>query len=312
VSSELVEQLIARGVLVFFFDALGEWEPKAQERVRKDAEELKLKRLVISSRTPIDCSWCEHIVMSPLPLNSQTLLHFITMILLPVHDVPAVAEIVTQFELGRRLAAIGKTMNEGFQLTPLLVRIFLDRAVEVLRRDGDLDELPSRPTEIYLDFVRLLLSSHPSADRDEYLSAVKVLALLTLGTRFVPGRVPYAAASAAILAASIKNPTKCLDALVAAGILSEEEEGLTRSVRFVLDPLAEVCSAYAYAERCGSDLSQWAQLGRNLASAGGLAAGFDRCLKAVITTYAAKGICSAAAAAQLSSVQDAANSRPME
>ena len=76
-----------------------------------------------------------------------------------------------------------------------------------------------------------------------------------------------------------------LQSLLTAGLLREEEIGLTSAIQFSLDSLAEFSAAYAYSEDCGTELEKWKQFAGQLNEAGYEASGFRAAMACIIETY---------------------------
>jgi hypothetical protein len=92
---------------------------------------VKVANILISSRAPILGEGCTQIRIKPL--TSHSLLTLISAVLsaLP-EDALIVNDMRLQLKLGERIAAVLESSGKGVPLTPLLVRLYLDRAVQVL------------------------------------------------------------------------------------------------------------------------------------------------------------------------------------
>ena len=176
-------------------------------------------------------------------------------------------------------------------LTPLLARLYIDRAIELMRAGRSMEELPTSIAEAHFEFIRLLLRKEPSLDQATALACIKTLGKVTLGERFIPSKLPLAVVLVELKSLVADRGMAVVKTLIAAGVLREEEMGLGKSISFTLDPVAEFCAAYAYAEDLGFDLLAWSRFRDKLFSGSSFPLGFRDALRAVVQSSARKGIC---------------------
>jgi hypothetical protein len=289
ISPELMRQLLSNLRLILFLDGFSELTSDAQRQIIEGFEELSIKALVLSSRRRTDIASLDRISLFPKPLDSRTLLYFITALLsrLP-EDKAHLNTMQLQLDLGNRVVRAMAPKGQEIPLTPLLVTLYVERAIDLLSRDQTLDDLPATVAEAYFDYLRQLFRDTALIGADKMLTAVKAIAKLSLGGRFVPAN--FSSDSALRLLESILGTGSdvALEALVASGILSTEELGLGRSLRFVFDPLAEFCAAYAYAEDLGNDAARWASFLERLDDADSSSSGFRTALALIAAAYGPK------------------------
>jgi hypothetical protein len=291
-SPELMRKLLSNLRLLLFIDGFSELNPDTQKQLVQGFEELSVKGLVLSSRRPIEIPSLERINLYPKALDSKTLLYFITALLSRLPDDKAhLNTMQLQLELGNRVVRAMASEGQEIPLTPLLVTLYVDRAVDLLSQNQGLDNLPSTIAEAYFDFLRHLFRDTGQIGTDRMLAAVKIIAKLSLGDRYVPTKFSFDSALRSVETVLGASSDAGLRGLMASGILIEEELGLGRSLRFVFDPLAEICAAYAYVEDFGTDMAKWEQFLARLKQLDSAASGFRAALALVAQTYGPKGLC---------------------
>jgi hypothetical protein len=292
VSPEFLCHLLIKLRLALFVDSFSELPPGVQQQMIRGFEESSVMSLVISSRSQIDIRWVGKVGLFPKPLDSRTLLYFITALLSQLTvEKSHLNTMELQLELGGKIVRVMKTGGGEIPLTPLLVTLYLNRAIDLLSVGKSLDELPASVAEMYFDYIRLLLRSTAEISTEEMLAAVKAIAKMSLGERFVPAKFSFEAALRSIEFGPAASKDSVLRALITAGILIQEELGLGNSLQFVFDPLAEFCAAYAYAEEIGHDVERWGSFMNRLGDAGPAASGFRTAVAMIAETYGPKGLC---------------------
>jgi hypothetical protein len=230
--------------------------------------------------------------LRPQQLDSKTLLYFITTLLAQLPgELSDFNTMELQLELGTRIVRLLSAGNGTPPLTPLLSRLYVERAIEIIRNGRSLDELPVSVGEAYFEFVLRLVRDADVSDTGKALEVVKRLARASLGDRLIPGRLTLQKANE-ITASSEDKQSQVLRKLIASGLLSENTVGLQPGVQFTLDPVAEFCAAYSYTEECGFSMPAWQSLAVILRKALPPPVGFRGALLAVIRAYADKGVCS--------------------
>lgn len=292
VSDEFVRQLLRKGILVPVVDSVSELEDAMQAKLKGDLDTTVTGLVILTSREPVNLRSMERVLISPKPLNSGTLLHFITSVLASAPgDVNEFNSMEFQLDIGMRIARIMTTAGTEIPLTPLLAKLYVDRAIELMRAGRSLEDLPSSIAEAYFDFIRLLLRREPALDQVAALACIKKTGQLSLGVRFIPSPLGIRTLLDELRAVVADRSILVINTLVAAGVLEEKEMGLGKMISFSLDPVAEFCAAYAYTEELGFDLAAWKCFRDKVLSAGA-PAGFCSALDLVIKSAAQKGICS--------------------
>ena len=91
-----------------------------------------------------------------------------------------------RIDLARRLADVITVGPRELPVTPLLVKLFVERALERAKPSSkpDLDDPPRSVPEVYFDYLRGLNPDDPSADNylsdDVMMEAVKLIARVEL------------------------------------------------------------------------------------------------------------------------------------
>ena len=293
-SDEFTRQLLRKGVLIPVIDSFSELEETMQAKLTEDLEESVIKLVILTSRERAELKSAERVMILPKPLDSRTLLRFITSVLAAAsEDIDAFNSMEFQLDLGIRIARIMTTAGTEIPLTPLLAKLYLDRAVELMRTGRSMDELPTSIAETYFEFIRLLLRREPALDQVTALACIKKMGKMTLGRRFVPSKVGLVEVLAEFRSIVADRGISVIRTLVAAGVLKEEELGLGKAVSFALDPVAEFCAAYAYTEELGFDLEAWSGFRQQVLADPGAPTGFRVALDLVIRASVRKGICAA-------------------
>lgn len=292
ITTEFAREMVKRGVIVPFVDGLSELELKFREKLVKEIEQLSIANMVISSREIFHFGAAAAKPLRPKPLDSKTLLEFVIRLLADLpEELSSRNTVELQYELSIRIARLLPTGSANAPLTPLLVRLIIARAVALLREERSLDELPDSIGEAYIDYVRQLARAAEVPDRVLALDVIKALAKASTGERFTPGRFNLQRSLDAIEARTEESRLAAVERLIAAGLLNKESVGLQTVCQFALDPIAEFCSAYAYAEECGFDMTRWRELRDKLDRTEDSATGFRSALVAVIRAYSPKGVC---------------------
>jgi hypothetical protein len=296
ITPDFAREILKRGVIVLYVDGLSELDPKFRDKLTKEIEQIPVANILITSREVFQFGAALVKTLRPKPLDSKTLLEFVIRLLADLPDELTDRNTMElQYDLSIRIARLLPTGLNAAPLTPLLVRLIVGRAVALLEQGRTFDELPASIAEAYFDYVLQLVRTAEVPDRILALAVVKQLAKASTDTRFVPGPFNLQRALDAIKSGTDEHRLVAAERLIASGLLVKENVGLQVISQFVLDPIAEFCSAYAYAEECGHDLVLWRELRNKVKGAGDSATGFRSALVAVVRAYSTKGLCTEAA-----------------
>jgi photosystem II stability/assembly factor-like uncharacterized protein len=247
-------------------------------------------RVVISTaRYIVDVDGQKLTVLRPRPLDSTTLLSFLSDQLASFDSLQLFPRLGDQSVLVQRLARQIALDDDELPITPLLVRVFVTRAVELVRcyGIGGLDKMPDSVPEAYFNYVERLdvgkrvVENGQSPAPELLRRAAALVAYVELGGDFRPKQVALAAVEEALRAeprlagAGIEYVRR----LEENGLLVRRVHGTEPTVEYLLDPLAECLAAFEYARLCGGSAERWAALVEQVAAKGTACNGFMLALR---------------------------------
>jgi photosystem II stability/assembly factor-like uncharacterized protein len=284
IETELIQALLKKQRILVIVDRLSERSAATQQYVSSVHGGLKVNALIVTTRQEVKFEAGAPLILYPQALDSKSLLHFMTSILAEyaqqsTSGVPhAFDTIERQLDLGHRLAALIQVrgaQDDEIPILPLTVRVFVDEAVRLIREGRPLDELPRSLPEAYFRSLEKVNPKTPGAKNamtdEAMLRAAKLLGKLATGSDFIPKEFSMQSARESLRAAGWTDPEKLdpVQRLIDNGVLVEKKRGGFHVLRFELDPIAEFLSAAAWAEQCGSRISDWQDLKKRSASAPG-------------------------------------------
>lgn len=287
ISDELLNALLRKQRILVIVDRVSERASETRDHLRTVHGSQPINALMVTTRQPLDFEAGGGVLVCPQPLGSETLLHFMTSLLQDPSRSGVFQEMEDQLELGKKLAKLIRRGAEKVPLTPLLARLYVDKAIELVRKGTTLDNLPPSIPEVYFEFLRSVNPPGGMTDSD-MLRACEVLAELALMKGFVPHEILRSEAHEALAAAEWKEPGQpdsILRRLRDNGVLQETNVGTEVLLRFTLDPVAEFLAASAHAKRCGESISAWKTLVLKIDQAGPQASGFRLALRLVCEAY---------------------------
>lgn len=290
--AEFALKALKQGRIIPFIDAFSELTSDFRSKLMKEIEQITVRSLIISTREEIYFGSHPRALLRPKPLDSKTLLYFITTLLshLP-EELSALNTMGLQLDLGTRIVHLLNSGSDQSPLTPLLARLYVERAIDLIDSGKALDELPRSIGEAYLEFVQLIVRTANISDNILALALVKILAKASLGDNFLPGRFNLQRALDASGIGAAEARMDIFRKLLSAGLLGKEDVGLQVLCQFALDPVAEFCAAYSYAEECGFDTNRWRDLIGRVTTNGHSAKGFKTALFSIVMAYSGKGLC---------------------
>jgi photosystem II stability/assembly factor-like uncharacterized protein len=290
----LCEALVRKRRVLVIVDRLSEREAETEKHVSGVHGAAAVGALLVTSRRPIVFESGAPATLYPQPLESATLLHFMTSLLRAGDGAELFGGIQQQIDLGRRLAAlIPSRAGTTVSITPLLVRLFVDRALALVNSGRSLDELPASIPDAYFDYLRAInptgagvLNAIP---HEQMLEAASTLAGVSLradeaGSAFVPREFLRSRAIEALRRDDRPAGDAAIRRLVDNGVLLERTSGPEPAYRFALDPVAEFLAAYDAASRCGTEAACWSELMARVDAAPS-AAGFRLALALTCDAY---------------------------
>jgi hypothetical protein len=279
-----IQALYRRKRLLLVADRLSEKQAKTQKAIRHPPGYLNA--LVVTSRTEQDFGLPDVKIIEAVPLGSENLMGFVNDLLESrIDGDDAFHGFKSQVDLARRLADVITIGQQELPVTPLLVKLFVERALEQAKRSGkpDLDALPQSVPDVYFDYLRSVNPDDPSAanylPNDVMMEAAKLVARVELGDDFRPKRIAMTQLQAALQQAGLGGGSNPLQRLLDNQVLEKKNIGASTLVAFALDPIAEYVAAFAHAQDCGRDQKRWSDLRAKVAERGDDAAGFSEALR---------------------------------
>jgi hypothetical protein len=299
VEPNFLEVLLKKKRLLIIIDGFSERDKPTQKLVRHIHASCPVNALVLTTRLPVSLEAGDETKVYPQPLTSTTLLHLLTTLISmnrfnPDENQPksdAFSSIEDQLELGKKLASLIQGNAGGRLITPLIVKLFVDRAIELVEKQDSIDNLPNSIPEVYFDYLRRV---NPSGDGianqvpdDEMMRAAEVLGELCLGKDFVPRE--FTRSNARLVLAQegwvYPGPLDPIQRLVDNGVLVERVSGTDTFLRFLLDPLAEFLGAMACSRRCSDNAERWHDLIQRVEELTDSALGFKMALCLIREVY---------------------------
>jgi hypothetical protein len=293
---DLVRGLLARKRVLVIVDALSEREMTTQRHVEQVfADSAVYNAVVITSRTAPKLGAVERTVLYPLLLDQKRIVPFIVDYVARLPKAEGLQGGRTLLQLGNRILELAEAGGRATPVTPLLVTMFVDSAISRAGAGEALEDLPQDVPGIFADYLKRVYKS-PSAgtagtEEDEFIHAARALAELSLGTRLVPGDFSPEEAKAKLDTSGLgANATTLLQALLGGGVLESRTIGVTKLLRFSLDPVSE----YLTAMKAVSDFRQLGQdkvvlKVKKLTTTKGYPGACDGYLKAFATCYRVYG-----------------------
>lgn len=303
VDRALVLALLKAQRLLVVVDGISERSDDTRDHIRTIHGSYPVNALVITSRTRLPFEAGDDVLMLPQQLDSSSLLYFMSA-LLRLSAPDEVLARMQQLTLAQQLYALlpKKRRNdnasgerypeEQIPLTPLLVKLYINKAVELEMEGRPLTELPTSIPEIYFEFLRSVNAQtvRPSLPHDDMFRIAELLAELSLGEEFVPRAFTRTQARLALQTSAL-NTVAGVDAiqrLLDSGILLQRDAGTEVLLQFTVDPIGEYLAAMAKAKKCGSDRTCWAQLYSRVPEKNKASEGFQTALNLIVDRYAAE------------------------
>jgi len=295
---EFCNAMLRKQRLLVIIDRLSERSAETQEYLRNIYRSTRLGALIVTSRTSLAVDGLKPAFVFPQPLNSASLLFFMTSLLATPKDKKdqskseengPLATMTGQLELGQRLALLIRTPDRKHEIPmlPLPVRLFVEQAVDYLSTGRPLDDLPTSLPEVYVQYLRQINPKIGPATNlisdEDMLRSAKALGKLALQPNFVPKEFSTESARDTLKGVGWTNFDHAgpIERLKANGVLFQKQIGAYSRLRFVLDPIAESMGAFAYAEECGAEEESW----KRVLEASAAAPGFQIALKLIRQAY---------------------------
>ena len=293
---EFLRALLSKGRLWVVVDRVSERQKSTRDAIAKVYRSISPRVILCTARFPITIDGETTLMLKPLPLDSDTLLGFVGEQLRAAGAAKFFPHLGDQGALIQGLAKQITIGTEELPITPLLVKILVSQAIELVRTHGPdaLEKLPSSVPEAYFTYVERLDATNeppksPGFSASELIRrAASIVAFLELGDDFRPKPVSAAIVQQVLMAEPMLPETESgfLQRLEENGLIVRRIVGTVSSVEFILDPLAECLAAFEHARRCGSDQAQWSDLIHRVSARGEPAQGFMLALRMNHAAYA--------------------------
>jgi photosystem II stability/assembly factor-like uncharacterized protein len=291
VESNLLEALLRKRRLLIVVDRLSERSEATRQHVRLIHGSHPVNALLVTTRSPAGFEAGDGSRLFPQPLDSGSLLFLMTGLLQSAAGREVFPTMQHQMELAGKLASLIRLGEREVPLTPLLVRLYVDKAVSLAQAGEPLEKLPVSIPDVYFDFLRSVNPQGPGVanglSNEQMLRAAEALGRLALEPDFIPKEIPRSAARERLAAHGWKEPEKLdpLQRLLDNGVLLQREAGIDGLLRFVLDPISEMLAAMAWARELAKAPAQWEELTEVLGNHEEAGAGFRAALQVVYHTY---------------------------
>ena len=258
---DLVRNLLARKRLLVIVDSLSERAPKTQQHIEDMyGSHIAVNSLVITSRQVPNIKLTEITEIWPEKVDKETFLRFQTEYLAK-NDLEPCFPGSAALELGEHLLSFVERHDRHVSITPLLVKLYIDNAVERKNNEISLDDLPVSMAETFLEYLHRVnpTDGKDSMSGDLVVAAANVLGMRSVERDYVPRDFFRDDALKRMDEAGIKaDATVVIDRLVKNGVLEERNAGGGHTIlRFQFDSLAEYRAAVYQINRLRDDAEAW-------------------------------------------------------
>jgi photosystem II stability/assembly factor-like uncharacterized protein len=294
-TADFMNALLRKKRVLVIFDRVSELSEATRQTIQTiHGSHPGINTLIITTRHEVPFEFGRPVTLWPEYLGTENLLHFALWLLpnlsrsgQPSHSY--FSEMSHQLDLGTRFEKIMQFRSRSAvpPVTPLLVRLYLEQAVEIINQGRSLDEMPPSIPELFVAYLKAVhRSARPSGlSNERMLTGAQEIAAEMLKERYVPKEVPKTRLEQRLSKFDwFSNECDPIQALLSSGVLTARDVGAESLVRFTLDPVAEFFAAKAYGDHCGSDKSRWNELKENVRKHSG-AEGFLNALELTSATY---------------------------
>ena len=261
VEADVVASLLRHKRLLVIVDALSERTPATQRHVESIHQSADINVLVVTTRRQPDFGPLPVTKLWPEKVTVERIVYFLMEYLRRTGSADLFPE-EQPLQLGQRLLAVVKGRGKQLAVTPLLITLFVDQAIDLRKRGEPLEKLPLSIAETMLEHVRRTNPRDPATPNyvptEVVVRAARVLGMCSLAEDCVPRDFFRDMAEKVLKAPDIgAGEADVIQRLVDNGVLEERDRGGTRILRFDLDPLAEYMAALYWLDRWRDDAGQW-------------------------------------------------------
>jgi hypothetical protein len=248
---DLVRGLLAKQRLLVIVDALSERESDTQQHVvQVFGEEVSFSAIVITSRAEPVLGAVDRTTLYPVRLDAARVVPFIIGYLDRLKHAESLKDGRVQLRLGERILALAEAGGQGHPtpVTPLLVTLFVQSAIDRAAEGRSLDQMPDAVPEVFIDYLRRLNSGGAQATTavpdNIFIEAAQLLASVSLGPNLLPQDFLEQDALDGLAKGGMAERAQTLvDRLVSSGLIERRLRAGHRILRFSLDPAAEYLAA---------------------------------------------------------------------
>jgi uncharacterized coiled-coil protein SlyX len=246
-NKDLVRALLRRKRLLVIIDGVSERSPETREAVRDIFGKEYVGALVITSRTVLDFEARPMTVLTPRYFTGADLENFISGYFNET-GVHVDLSLRQMEEVKRAVTATFRNRASPHTLTPLIVTLIADHAVELWRQRVSLSNLSASTADAiaaYLQRVNPKDEGTPNRVPDDImLRAARVLAKFCLGDMYTPKDFDRAEAHALLREAGCDGqPSDVIARLMDNGVLGMVAHAGTSFLSFDIDTVAEYLAA---------------------------------------------------------------------
>jgi len=296
-ADDFLKVLLAHGRLWIVIDRVSERQQPTRMAVTRLYQSVSPKVVICTSRQPIEIGGGQKMRLIPEPLNADTILEFVLELLREAKARQLFPDPGLLVRFIKGMAPYPAGNPDMPRVTPLLVAIIVAEAIDAARVHGTaaLKNLPTNVPNIYFSYVQRLDETRQDQPAARGATAgmlvgraAGIIACTELGEDFRPKGVGDDKVHQALMADQQIEATGIdfIDRFVQNGLLSRRTIGITSSVEYLLDPLAECLAAYMHACRCGTSHELWDQLIQGVNGMGAGAHGFMAALRMNHEAYA--------------------------
>ncbi len=261
IETDIVANLLRHKRLLVIVDGLSERSLPTQRHIESVHQTASVNAMVVTTRHPPDFGPTPTISLWPEKVTVETLFYFLTEYLRRT-GADELFPGRQALQMGDRLLAAVEGGSKRLVATPLLIKLFVDQAIELRKRGEPLGHLPVSIAETMLEHLRRTNpqdSQTPNyVSNDVIIQAARVLGRCSLGDDYVPRDFFQDAAQKALDEHGLRaGQANLIGRLAENGVIEERDRGGTKILRFSLDTVAEYMTALYWLDRLRDNASEW-------------------------------------------------------
>jgi photosystem II stability/assembly factor-like uncharacterized protein len=284
---ELLQNLLAKKRLLVLVDALSEKSKAMQDHLSKIYTTCPAHALVVTTRRRIDVLGASQVSLRPEEITVDRLAYFLLQYL-KYSEAEDLFPRRKALDLADRLLSIAEASGKDLPLTPLLIVLFVNEAIVLAKKGGDMALLPVSIPETMIKYIKRL-NDNRALPETKLIDSTLVLAHHSLGDNYVPHEFNRRKAVTALTSDKLWSESyDLLKELTECGILEERESAGTVFYRFKFDPVAEYLAALERIHTLSDDGKAWEQWVQTLKKTEGYPKrmdGFLAALRVCVSTY---------------------------